>query len=164
MRWNERSAMAIPNSGLCRSCRMPSGYRDCPVCWNGAFNSDWRRCCYRQSVLQRPGPQRFDIVAVQAPLIKTDDHTIPILVKRVIALGGETIEVRHSDVFLNGRKLDEPFPSMSADYDFGPLRIPAGEFFVLGDNRANSYDSHSWMPPSIKRTDIVAKVVEVVRK
>ena len=109
-------------------------------------------------------PQRFDIIAVPAPLVRSYDSTTPILLKRVIALGGEVVEIRHGDVLLNGKKLEEPYSVISTDRDFGPLTVPDGEYFLLGDNRSDSYDSRFWRPPTIKRADVIAKVTEVNRK
>jgi signal peptidase I len=89
------------------------------------------------------------------------------LVKRVIALPGQTIYSAGNDIYINGRLLAEPFlphydplgppiPHASAQH---PYRVPAGDFYVLGDNRAVSCDSRYWGP--IKGTSIVGKVVLV---
>jgi signal peptidase I len=89
--------------------------------------------------------QRGEIVALWSP----ENPNIR-LVKRVIGLPGETLEVRHRDVYINGRKLDEPYVvhSDSEELDrrdnFGPVRIPLDHFFMMGDNRDNSNDSRFW--------------------
>jgi len=63
-------------------------------------------------------------------------------IKRVIALPGETWEIREGKVYVNGRPLEEPYLSGPADTrDFGPQTVPAGSLFVLGDNRLHSCDS-----------------------
>jgi signal peptidase I len=65
-------------------------------------------------------------------------------IKRVIALPGETIEIRHDVVYIDGEPLDEPYLTAAArraNADFGPETIPPGELFVMGDNRGNSADS-----------------------
>ncbi len=63
-------------------------------------------------------------------------------IKRVIALPGETWEIREGKVYVNGRQLDEPYLTGPTDTrDFGPETVPAGSLFVLGDNRLHSCDS-----------------------
>ena len=47
-------------------------------------------------------------------------------------------------VFINGKALDENYTSNRPQYDYGPQEVPPGQYFVLGDNRNNSFDSHSW--------------------
>jgi signal peptidase I len=89
------------------------------------------------------------------------------LVKRVIALPGQTIYSSGNSVFVNGRLLAEPYlprydplglqvPDASSEH---PYRVPPGEFYLLGDNRAISCDSRYWGP--IKGSSIVGKVVLV---
>ena len=71
------------------------------------------------------------------------------VIKRIIALGGETIEGREGKIFLNGRLLSEPYVTRSGaaaplEIDtFGPLQVPAGKVFVMGDSRDISLDSRS---------------------
>ena len=80
-------------------------------------------------------PQRGDVVVLQSPV---DDRT---LVKRVVGLPGEIIEVRQGHVFVDGRALAEGHEVVyGPGRDFGPERIPDGRVLVLGDNRPNSLD------------------------
>ena len=87
------------------------------------------------------------------------------LVKRVIALPGQTIYSSGNSIYIDGRRLAEPYlphydplgppiPDVSRQH---PFRVPPGEFYVLGDNRADSCDSRYWGP--IKGSSIVGKVV-----
>src|SRR5580693_6975223 len=89
------------------------------------------------------------------------------LVKRVIALPGQTIYSSGNNIYVNGRLLAEPYlpnydplglsiPDASSEH---PYRVPPGDFYVLGDNRSDSCDSRYWGP--IKGSSIVGKVVLV---
>ena len=88
---------------------------------------------------------RGDIVALWSP----QDPNIR-LVKRVIGLPGESLEIRHRDVYINGRKLEEPYAvhtdanEINVRDNFGPAVIPPERFFLMGDNRDNSNDSRFW--------------------
>ena len=84
-------------------------------------------------------PQRGDIVVFQDPRDPARK-----LIKRVIALPGEVVEIQHGEVHINGQKLDESYVNGPGRYSVPATPIPAGQYYVLGDNRSNSSDSHSW--------------------
>jgi signal peptidase I len=92
-------------------------------------------------VLRLRPPHRGEIVVFRPPH-RPDTP----FVKRVIGLPGETLEVRDNMVYINGRRLNEPY-LRNAWHDNRPAeRIPAGMVYVMGDNRDNSSDSRSWGP------------------
>ena len=80
-------------------------------------------------------------------------------IKRIIGLPGDMVDVRAGVVFLNGRMLDEPYvPEQYRDQlSVGPIRVPDGEFFVLGDHRSSSNDSRHW--GAVPRAAIYGKAV-----
>lgn len=94
-------------------------------------------------------PKRGDVIVFKAPN-QTRGQPERDFIKRIIALPGETVEVRDCTVFINGEPLDEPYIQERPRYKWppgeeaGPETVPEGEYFVLGDNRNNSSDSHSW--------------------
>ena len=95
------------------------------------------------TLCMRP-PQRGDVLSFRSPV---DEHD---LLKRVIALPGETVEMREKVVFINGKELEEPYAVHSRAGErlqgdnIGPLLVPEKGFFVLGDNRDESNDSSVW--------------------
>mmetsp|Transcript_9186 Transcript_9186/g.18400 ORF Transcript_9186/g.18400 Transcript_9186/m.18400 type:complete len:294 (+) Transcript_9186:126-1007(+) len=66
------------------------------------------------------------------------------LIKRVVALAGDTVVVKSGILYVNGMPQDEPYTAEKALYDFGPVTVPEGKLLVLGDNRNHSLDGHIW--------------------
>lgn len=85
-------------------------------------------------------PERGDVIVFKYPL---DPKRA--FVKRVAALGGETVAVRDGRLYIDGVPVAEEYLSPGVPgRDFGPLTVPEGSLFMLGDNRANSDDSRVW--------------------
>ena len=82
-------------------------------------------------------PERGDIIVFRHPRSELN------LIKRVIGLPGDTIEVQNGTVSVNGIPIDEPYIQAAPTYSSSWV-VPEGQFFVLGDNRNNSSDSHAW--------------------
>ncbi|MGX7203598.1 signal peptidase I [Enterococcus pingfangensis] len=110
--------------------------------------------------------KRFDIVTFPAP-----DDLGKNYIKRVIGLPGDTVEYKNDTLYINGKKYAEPYLAefkgeltddqpLTYDFDlkelFGSEKVPAGELFVLGDNRRISKDSR--IIGTIKKKDIMADV------
>lgn len=98
-------------------------------------------------------PSRGDIMVFRFPLDPSRDF-----VKRVIACGGETVAVRNSQLYINGKPVDEDYLPGDLQFpDFGPVKVPEGSYFVMGDNRNNSDDSRRWGP--VPQEYIVGKAI-----
>lgn len=91
------------------------------------------------------GPQRGDVIVFHPPG-ENGEASERDFIKRVIGLPGETVEVRDCTVFINGKPLEEPYLDQPMSGMYGPEVVPAGEYFVMGDNRNNSSDSRSFGP------------------
>ncbi|CAE7942814.1 PLSP1 [Symbiodinium sp. KB8] len=95
--------------------------------------------------------QRRDVVVFNPPpafsLVVGGDRSGDALIKRVVALAGDTVEIKNGGtLYINGEAQDEPFTNEAAKYAFGPITVPDGCVFVLGDNRNQSLDGHVWGP------------------
>jgi signal peptidase I len=105
----------------------------------------------------RSGPKRFDIVVFRFP-----DDRKELYVKRVIGLPGETVAIKAGKVYIDNSDVplddsfvrEPPYPE-----DFGPVTVPAGSYFMMGDNRNNSADSRVWNNKFVVQKDILGKVL-----
>ncbi|MDD2420621.1 MAG: signal peptidase I [Heliobacteriaceae bacterium] len=84
-------------------------------------------------------PDRGDIVVFRYPLDPSRDF-----VKRLIAVGGETVEIRNNQLLINGELVPESYLPALRMRDFGPVLVKEGHLFVMGDNRNHSDDSRYW--------------------
>jgi len=104
-------------------------------------------------------PQRGDIIVFKSDLY-TDEGEAKNLIKRIIGLPGDTVEIIEGEVYLNGEMLNEEYikePGLSGEME--AITVPEGELFVMGDNRRVSQDSRSGAVGTISQDTIVGKVV-----
>ena len=102
-----------------------------------------------ERVLPVREPKRGDVVIFRFPEDRSQDF-----IKRLIGLPGDEVMVRNKQVFINGSPFTDPHEihmdkralsaSESPRDEFGPVRVPEGSYFMMGDNRDNSYDSRFW--------------------
>ena len=102
-------------------------------------------------------PRRQQVIIFKPPFAPdTPDY-----VKRVIGLPGDTVDIRDGFVWVNGQRLVENYTlGRTEPYDQKfPFKVPADSYFVMGDNRSNSYDSRFWGP--VPRNDIIGTPVMI---
>ena len=102
-------------------------------------------------------PKKGEIVVFRFPKDQTRDF-----IKRVIAVGGDTVEMQQGKVFVNGKQLNETYiyhndPKGKNISDYRKVVVPKDTIFVLGDNRNNSKDSRYWQNTYVRFDQIVGK-------
>lgn len=97
-------------------------------------------------------PERGDIIVFNHPNNELN------LIKRVIGLPGDKVEITNQTVKVNGQLLNEPYIKAPPTYD-GTWTVPDGNYFVLGDNRNSSSDSHTWQ--YLPKSNIVGKAIAI---
>jgi len=114
----------------------------------------------RKTLIPVKEPQRGDIVVFIYPMDRTKDF-----IKRVIGVAGDVIEIRNKKIYINGSPFDDTYGvftdslilprSMQPRDNFGPVKVPEGHIFAMGDNRDNSYDGRFWGFVNLK--DVVGR-------
>jgi len=107
-------------------------------------------------------PERGDVVVFRYPLERDKDF-----IKRVIATEGETVEIRDKAIFINGKRIQDPWGRyldknilsgfLSPKDNMAPVRVPKNSIFVMGDNRDRSADSRFW--GFVHRDDLVGRAL-----
>lgn len=97
-------------------------------------------------------PQPGDVIVFKFPLDPSQDF-----IKRVIGVPGDVIRITPGHVYRDGRLVHEPYIKNETNYSFGPKKVPKNDYFVLGDNRPSSYDSHLW--GMLPRKNIIGKAL-----
>jgi signal peptidase I len=123
-------------------------------------------------------PERGDIVTFMPPSDPGQEKGGRIFVKRIVALPGDIVEIQDSSLFINGHAVQTKMSDdgngefveyagaksykvikKDPNYSFGPMRVPGGYVFAVGDNRDNSLDSRSWGPLPIENIEGKAMVI-----
>lgn len=99
-------------------------------------------------------PERGDIIVFPFP----DDEKVD-FIKRIIGLPGDTVEGKDGLVYINGKPLDEPYVKEKLNNDFGPIDVPIGKYFMMGDNRNCSKDSRYWENKFVDMKKIKGKAI-----
>ncbi|MBZ4687127.1 MAG: signal peptidase [Clostridia bacterium] len=94
-----------------------------------------------------------DIVVFKFPLDTSKDY-----IKRVVALENDIVQIKNNSLYVNNKKIAEEYLPQNIEVSpFGPVKVPAGSVFVMGDNREDSYDSRYWGP--LNKKFIVSKAI-----
>jgi len=109
-------------------------------------------------LFQYKKPGRGDIIVFIFPKDRSKDF-----IKRVIGTEGEKVTIVHNKIYINDKLIDDPWgrfimPRTSIE-DYGPVRVPEGSLFVMGDNRDNSQDSRFW--GFVKLTEVKGKALVI---
>jgi signal peptidase I len=101
-------------------------------------------------------PSRGDIIVFEAP-VELNQPTD--LIKRIIGLPGETVEIKNSLVYINDEPLSEDYLNALPNYVYEKVTVPENSYFIMGDNRNNSVDSHLWQNPFLLEENIKGKAI-----
>lgn len=100
-------------------------------------------------------PERGDVVIFEH---KCYDNGEPeLLVKRIVGMPGDTIEIKSNKLYINGIVYVEPYLSDVYMPDFGPYEVPDDSYFMMGDNRTISNDARNWTYKDVPESEIIAK-------
>lgn len=139
----------VVNAELIANAQVPTGSMENTVM------TDSRIIIHRLAYISNE-PERGDIVAFQCP--DEPPKSVPYL-KRIVGLPNETIEGKGGMIYIDGIPLEEPYIKNAITDNFGPYTVPDDCYFMLGDNRNNSWDSRYWKNKFVKKGDIIGKAI-----
>lgn len=102
-------------------------------------------------------PERYDIVVFNPTPALERLKVRDALIKRVIGLPGERVQVKDGQVYINQHPLQEKYIAQKPNYTWGPQTVPPNSYLVLGDNRNHSFDGHNW--GFVPRSNIIGQAV-----
>jgi signal peptidase I len=104
---------------------------------------------FRKTIISITNPKRGDVVVFIYPVDRSKDF-----IKRVVGLAGDTLEIKNKKIFINGKEYNDSYgvyrdsiiyrQTTNSRDNFGPVTVPEGSIFVMGDNRDDSFDSRFW--------------------
>ena len=151
--WNELVGAYIRNN-IVQAFKFPSGSMK-PTIQSGD------RLLADTAIYKRSNPRRGDLIVFKFPLDPKRNF-----VKRLIALGGETVEIIEGHIYINGAAVNDPKINNIHYFNFGeygqigkPVIVPAGNYFVLGDNSFTSRDSRYW--GFVPQENLVGKIYKI---
>ena len=100
-------------------------------------------------------PERGDVVIFKHQCYINEEPEL--LVKRIVGMPGDIIEIKSNKLYINDIVYVEPYLSDVYMTDFGPYEVPEGSYFMMGDNRTVSNDARSWTYKDVPESEIVAK-------
>lgn len=102
--------------------------------------------------------RRGDVVVFEPP--DTYHGNKSELLSRIVAVGGDEVEIKQGALYINGQKQEEPYVAAPSREPFEAYRVPQGQFFMLGDDRNNSFDSRYWL--SVPARNLKGRVMRIL--